>query len=266
MTVRFADHVLSGTFASIPAFGSTPVGALYLATDQNKLYRNSGAAWVAYAVAVPAGGANTEVLAKNSGTDYDVGWVAAGGGGGTPLYLLDQTFPGSSLPGGWTFTGSGTCVVSGSKARVTGGAQSDRLMYAYTPTRDNFILRAHLKAISNMAGMPSLVVLDAAGKGIGVGPYNDGNTYIWTANGTAYQYSGTNVTVTNSQNVTDVWLELLVIDGRVCGGGWSADGIAWNGAVANAVSQLTVTQVGFCQLFSGANSVYDVWEVTITEP
>ena len=266
MTVRFADHILTDVIASIPAAAAAPVGALFLASDEDKLYRNNGTTWDVYAVTVPVGGVTDDVLSKASGTDYDVVWQAPAGGGGTPLYLLDQQFPGSSLPSGWTFTGSGSCVVSGSKARVTGGAQSDRLMYAYTPTQDNFILRAHWKAISNMAGMPSLVALDSSGNGVGVGPYNDGSTYAWTANGTAYQYSATNVQVSASQDVTDAWLELMVIDGRIVGAGWGTDGIAWTGINVNAVAQFTITQVGFCQLFNGANSVYDLYDFTITEP
>lgn len=265
MTVRFADHILVDDFASLPAAASTPVGALYSANDTGILYKNNGSSWDVWATLVPPGGATDDHLVKNTDDDYDVGWATpAGGGGGTPLYLLDQQFPGSSLPAGWTFTGSGTCVVSGSKARVTGSAQSDRLMYAYTPTRDNFVLRAHLKLISGAVGMPSLVALDSAGKGIGCGPYNDGSTYGWTMNGTAYQYSGTNVQIDAAQNLTECYLELMVVDGRVTGGAWGTDGIAWVGLNLNAVSHLTITQVGICNILG--NSTWDLWDFTITEP
>ncbi len=34
---------------------------------------------------VPAGGTTGQVLAKNSNTDFDVGWAAGGGGGGDQI-------------------------------------------------------------------------------------------------------------------------------------------------------------------------------------
>ena len=37
---------------------------------------------------VPSGGSANQVLAKNSGTDYDLKWTSAGGGGGTLVQLV----------------------------------------------------------------------------------------------------------------------------------------------------------------------------------
>lgn len=40
---------------------------------------------------VPAGGSSGQVLAKSSGTDYDVGWVNQSGGGGASLQVVSGT-------------------------------------------------------------------------------------------------------------------------------------------------------------------------------
>lgn len=281
------------TTSNRPAAADVVNGTLFPSTDDLIIYQSDGvSAWTAWATITgtplnpgtypdisdpgsPPGAGNSFVYSKagriysmdSSGTVF--GPFDVTGGGGT-LYVYDETFPGSSLPGGWTFTGSGSCVVAAGVATVTSTAQSDRVMFAYTPPTNGIsIIRAHLQTLSGEGGMPSLVALDSSGNGLGTGPYNDGSWYGWTANGTAYQYSGTNVTVGSSPsfpNIADVWASLLIIDGNIVGGGFSTDGASWTALNFLAVTQFSITQVGICQLFNSANMVVSLAELTITEP
>lgn len=49
MTTRVTDLFLAGDHASIPAAAATPVGALYACSTHNQIYKNTGAAWPAWA-------------------------------------------------------------------------------------------------------------------------------------------------------------------------------------------------------------------------
>lgn len=276
--------------ASRPAAADVANGTLFPSTDDLIIYQSDGvSAWTAWAtitgtpvnpatlpdISDPGSppGAGDSFLYSKSGRIYSMdssgtvfGPFDVGGGGGT-LYAFDETFPGSSLPAGWTFTGSGMTVVAAGAATVTSGAQSDRLMFAYTPpTNGIVVIRAHLLAISGTGGMPSLVALDSSGNGLGTSPYNDSNWYIWNATGTGYQYSGTNSVIAASPSLTDVWASLLIIDGYIAGAGFSSDGASWSGLPAVAAGPFTITQVGLCQLFTSANMVISISELTITEP
>lgn len=180
-------------------------------------------------------------------------------GAGTGFFTYDQLFPGSSLPSGWTFTGSGSCVVSGGVALVTSGAQSDRLMHALSPD-SCYVAQMHVQSVSGVGGMPSLVLLDSSGNGWGVGPYNDGNTYIWDI--AAYAYVANWGSLGGSPGLTDVWLQVMVIAGYATGAAYSTDsGTTWVGIPAGASIHRTITQWGLCQLWTTANIVASVAEV-----
>ena len=193
----------------------------------------------------------------SSGNEYGPFDVAGGG-----VYAIDQTFPGSSLPSGWAFTGSGSCAVSGGVALVTSAAQHDRLMYDITPT-GQYVVQMHLKSVSGQGGMPSLVVLNSVGTGYGVGPYNDGNCHAW--NVTTYGYGSTNdASAPGEPTQTDFWLELMISGGKVIGFAYSADGTTWTTwPMASPGSALTITQVGLCQIYTAANMVASVAEMRI---
>lgn len=189
-------------------------------------------------------------------------WVNPNAGGGG-LYAIDETFPGVSLPAGWAFTGSGSAPVSGGVAAFTGAAQSDRLLFTYSPV-DLYVVRMHVQNITGEGGMPSLCILDSSGNGWGVGPYNDANTYGWDIN--TYAYVGTNTALTSSPSLTDVWLEISVISGNAASGAISTDGSTWTGLPLQTGTARTITKVGFIQAFNAANSTADIVELTITEP
>ncbi len=55
-TTRFADHLISGTFASRPAASAVPAGSLYSATDTGTVYQSDGSSvWSVYTSAgIPA--------------------------------------------------------------------------------------------------------------------------------------------------------------------------------------------------------------------
>jgi hypothetical protein len=77
---------LQGTPGSPGSAVGVPVGG----TTNQILKKNSGAdydtGWIDVPKELPAGGATAQILSKNSGTDYDVEWVDAPvGGGGTGL-------------------------------------------------------------------------------------------------------------------------------------------------------------------------------------
>ena len=84
MTSRFADHILGpDTHANRPSASTTPYGALYECTTHNLIYKNVSGVWTTWAAIVPNGGTAGQVLAKNSSTDGDTVWSAAGGGAST---------------------------------------------------------------------------------------------------------------------------------------------------------------------------------------
>jgi hypothetical protein len=95
MTARYADHILGpDTHANLPAAADVPDHAQYRCTTHDKTYLNDAGTWVDYqanAAAVPVGGTTGQVLAKNSGADYDTGWATPSGGGSAyPLGSADQ--------------------------------------------------------------------------------------------------------------------------------------------------------------------------------
>lgn len=49
MTTRFADHLLDGDHASLPAATAVPVGTLYACTTHALIYQSDGAAWSTWA-------------------------------------------------------------------------------------------------------------------------------------------------------------------------------------------------------------------------
>lgn len=97
-TTRFADHLISGVFASRPAANAVPAGTLYSATDTGVLYQSDGSStWSTYTNAgIPntildtkgdliaasaadtaaklAVGANTKVLTADSSQSTGLKW------------------------------------------------------------------------------------------------------------------------------------------------------------------------------------------------
>lgn len=77
----FAAHILGpDTHANRPDPSTAPYGSLFMCTTHNKLEYNDDGTWVDYAslaggAVLPAGGSTGQVLAKDSGTDYDASWV-----------------------------------------------------------------------------------------------------------------------------------------------------------------------------------------------
>jgi hypothetical protein len=166
MTARFEDHILGpDTHANLPAAASTPKRALYECTTHSKIYYNDGSAWqdwatLAGAAIIPAGGTSGQVLAKNSGTDYDTHWVAASGGGSGTGYppgsadippvspnAKDDEFDGTSTvtwtstptaPNAWdintTRAHHAYLKASGSGAALVGKYQAVPASYPYTIT------------------------------------------------------------------------------------------------------------------------------------
>lgn len=290
---RWLDHVGVGDFADLPAVATVPKWALFSAQDVGIIYQSDGAMWNAWATITATGLTDPPTITYVDGTGAaapadpsagvgrmyvksDERWYsrdsagieygpfdAAGGGGGGGLYVVDDTFPGSSLPGSWAYTGGGSAVVSGNKAHFVATASTDRLMVPYTDTGKLFVVRAHLKSLTSLGGMPSLVALDASGNGCGVSPYNDGSTYGWNVG--TYVYSGTNRQLSGTNPATDIWLELMVNGGEPSGAGISTDGVTWAASKClNPNTPRTITQVGICSL-NGATTA-DLWELTITEP
>lgn len=86
MTTRVTDILPpAGTHGSRPAATAVPAGSLYECTTHSLIYRSDGTAWATWAAVVPPGGSSTQVLTKNSGTDYDIAWAAGGSGGGSSI-------------------------------------------------------------------------------------------------------------------------------------------------------------------------------------
>ncbi len=218
----------------------------------------------AAAPGTPASG-KARIYAKTDGRIYsknDAGtefgpFDAAGGG----LYVVDDTFPGTSLPAGYAFTGSGSVAVAGGVAKITGAAQNDRLMKALTPV-GQYLVKAHVQNVTGGGGMPSLCVLNSSGTGYGIGPYNDGQLYDWAV--TAYAYNGTGSGKTFSA-FTDYWVEIMIADGRLMGTAHSIDGTTWV-SHQHATTQYTMTQFGIVQIFTSANIYVELAEVQICEP
>jgi hypothetical protein len=215
----------------------------------------------------PAAG-NARIYAKtdgriysrdNGGTEYGP-FDAAGGGG--PTYVIDDTFPGSSLPSGWAFTGVGTCAVTGGVAEFRGGAVTDRLMHAITPTTRYFV-EGHYQNTTGTGGMPSICVLDSTGNGYGLLVYNDGNSYI--GNVVAYTYTSfiTSGIVYSQPTLTDLWFSAYTIGSEMFASAYSTDGgTTWNRWVVGIPgSTFTMTQFGLVQLFTSANISVDVAEM-----
>jgi hypothetical protein len=125
-TALGAGVVMSGTLAARPAFGTA--GRLYHATDAGLVYRDSGSAWAAFAVAPTLADAKGDLFAASGadalerlavGTDghvltadstqaLGVRWAAAGAGGtgvwvapaGTsPKLTVQETAPGGPATG-----------------------------------------------------------------------------------------------------------------------------------------------------------------------
>jgi hypothetical protein len=64
VSTRFIDHLLAGTIASRPAATAVPVGTLYSATDEGRVYQSDGTNWGTWATATTAGGAGRVVEIK----------------------------------------------------------------------------------------------------------------------------------------------------------------------------------------------------------
>jgi hypothetical protein len=93
MTTRFAEHLLSGTHASRPAFGSVPQGTLYACTDHDLIYQSDGAtAWTTWATLGGGGGSGSawEVVLDVPGTAM-TGLTAAGGIWASDGTIIRQT-------------------------------------------------------------------------------------------------------------------------------------------------------------------------------
>ena len=68
--------IVKDTAANRPAFGVP--GRIFFASDTKAISRDTGSAWEDVTPpAVPTGGATGQLLAKNSSTAFDAGWVAA---------------------------------------------------------------------------------------------------------------------------------------------------------------------------------------------
>lgn len=130
MTTRFAGHLLDGTHAARPAFGSVPEGTLYACTDHALIYQSDGvAAWSTWATLGGTGmtnpmttqgdsiyggasGAPTRLAIGTAGKVWTVNagatapeWATPAGGSQTFYYKdstaagADQAFPASALWG-----------------------------------------------------------------------------------------------------------------------------------------------------------------------
>jgi hypothetical protein len=281
--------ITEGTEPSAPAAGKQ---RLYIDSSTHKLKRTDSSG-TDVTIEATAGALNkydataAPAVTDDSGDGYSVGsiWIDVTGddayicvdasvgaavwnpfeaaGVGDPLYSYDTLFTGSSLPSGWAFTGSGTCVVSGNKATVTSGAHKDRLMYDFTPD-GQYLIQMHVTNLSGTGGMPSLVVLDTNGDGWGTGPYNDSVTYTWVIDN--YGYTGNTGGNSASPTLTDVWFQLYVVAGIVVAAGFSADGSTWTRLNCATTTSLTMTQFGICQIYTAASMVAEVVQVRYCAP
>jgi hypothetical protein len=81
--------------------------------------------WAAGATGgIPIGGTTGQVLAKNSATDYDVGWVTGGGGGGS------GTVTSVALSAPAQFTVSGSPVTTSGTLALTWATQAANIVFA----------------------------------------------------------------------------------------------------------------------------------------
>ncbi len=135
-TTRFADHLISGVFASRPAASAVPAGSLYSATDTGVLYQSDGVSvWSVYSSAgIPATllttkgdlivasasatpgrlgvGSNNQFLIADSAQTLGVKWAAAPSG----AYIATDTI--------WDTKGD-LVVASGADAASKLGVGSD---------------------------------------------------------------------------------------------------------------------------------------------
>jgi len=296
MTARFADHLIRGTAAGIPAASDVPVGTLYEESDTGVVRQSDGSSWTVYALTVPPGGSTGQVLAKTSGADYDADWAAAGGGGGAALSdfrlpgvgddgtafgattLDEMEYAGTTpLSAVWTAIAGTGLRAAGSEAVVQLPTTAGHGIWidasGFDPSYEvAFLVSGHGPAGSNVA-MLGIQLTSAAGVGIAMTPYSDGNSYLWeVGSGTAHVYASTGpsggVAYTAWEDGRPVWFAI-----RYDGAGHyrlrrSEDGATWTTLIASAsrAAVAGLARVGFFNANAGSSEAVSVHAVIYGTP